>query len=863
MPVCAESQWWARFTVSRLLRSDGTGVVLAAFDGRLQRSVAVKICTGNSGSTLLQQARVLAKVAHPNVSPIYEVGRVANLWFVVTGLPPGRTLQALVGEECLSWAEVIDLFLAAGDGLVAMHAVGIAHGNFSVASVEVDAGGVPRIGSVIFGGGESDSPESTFDRDCRAFCSALWDALYVAEPEDSTAPKPRTRYRKVPMAIGVLLRQQLRFGGEGAGLERVLSVLRSARCPKRVEARRPRKLGFRTWMMTALLALLPAGEARMESCRDALERVLETTLSPSAEPVLERRGVALRADIGAACVDENDDTASRIALSCWHDRWVARDEAARLISQGVLLDARRTAFAEGIPSSASCRGAASMWRGAGPGMGAARRELTRAWFATLSGRRSTALRLLAPVRREVDAGEVPMLAAEAQALSGRILVALGRGRDAEPELLAAYFGGVTSKRPDVAAAAAADLAILFSRRLGHLEDASRWARHADLHAHEVRPFQPHTASARSQHAWGDALLLEGRYNSAASRFASAAETWARDYGRSHPGLSAALSGQAGARRAAGDLGAARTLAISALSAVRESATSEASVAEALRVMAGVLRDEGRLDRALSAVDRGIKTLASDQPAERTLLVRLLDLQGVLRLERGDAAASIESLDRALRVLERVAEPRAAVAARLGINRGITLRHLGELEASERAFAQAHGVVVEAAGPRHPLAALALAGLATVHRSMGRPEAAAADYQHARAILAAMHASEDRRVALLEANLALLESDLNRRIELLRRALDALHDQEGPPTAQAAALHYNLARDYERAGDHRGCAWHLSYASLLLWWTPGPQQAEGIVSRFVAGFVARRARSRLGAAGGGRKQARSFDRRQGR
>src|SRR5687767_4628091 len=70
-----------RYTIEGILGTGGMGVVFAARDPDLDRRVAVKILRGASGRDqsqarprLLREARAMAKLSHPNVITVHEVG---------------------------------------------------------------------------------------------------------------------------------------------------------------------------------------------------------------------------------------------------------------------------------------------------------------------------------------------------------------------------------------------------------------------------------------------------------------------------------------------------------------------------------------------------------------------------------------------------------------------------------------------------------------------------------------------------------------------------------------------------------------------------------------------------------------------
>lgn len=142
-----------RYVVGRRLGRGGSAVVYAAYDPQLEREVAIKIlhCSSVLPETLVREARALARVAHPNVLTVYDVGQywsedsprsagtsrsdgTAPGVFVVMEHVRGETLAQWERRES-TWARRLEVLLAAGRGLAAAHASGVVHGDFKPANV--------------------------------------------------------------------------------------------------------------------------------------------------------------------------------------------------------------------------------------------------------------------------------------------------------------------------------------------------------------------------------------------------------------------------------------------------------------------------------------------------------------------------------------------------------------------------------------------------------------------------------------------------------------------------------------------------------------------------------------------------------
>ena len=136
-----------RYLVVGRLGQGGMGVVYAAYDAELDRKVALKLLRpraagGSSGhARLLREAQAMARVSHPNVIAIHDVGSFGNQVFMAMDLVDGSTLSHWVKEPSRTWQEIARAMLDAGKGLAAAHAVGLVHRDFKPQNVLVGRDG--------------------------------------------------------------------------------------------------------------------------------------------------------------------------------------------------------------------------------------------------------------------------------------------------------------------------------------------------------------------------------------------------------------------------------------------------------------------------------------------------------------------------------------------------------------------------------------------------------------------------------------------------------------------------------------------------------------------------------------------------
>jgi eukaryotic-like serine/threonine-protein kinase len=226
-----------RYVIVDTLGSGGMGVVYRARDPELGRHVALKLVRPNGSSAgtaevrarLVREAQAMAKLAHPNVISVFDVGTVDGDVFVAMELVDGPNLADWLAQTPRSVREIIDVFEQAGRGLEAAHAANLVHRDFKPVNVLVGRDGRVRVldfglarlthdetraslaatqpspapglaslthtgallGTPLFMAPEQFAGGTTEERtDQFGFCVALYHALYNAYPfEGKTVPE--------------------------------------------------------------------------------------------------------------------------------------------------------------------------------------------------------------------------------------------------------------------------------------------------------------------------------------------------------------------------------------------------------------------------------------------------------------------------------------------------------------------------------------------------------------------------------------------------------------------------------------------------------------------------------------------------
>ncbi|MFO0595884.1 MAG: serine/threonine-protein kinase [Myxococcaceae bacterium] len=412
------------FRIEKRLGLGGMGVVYLARDTNLDRSVALKLLRADTGGTddsqgartrLLREAHAMARLNHPNVVTIYEVGAHEDRIFFAMELVDGGTLRAWLKEKPRTWREVLDVFIAAGRGLEAAHAAGLVHRDFKPENVLISSDGRVRVtdfgvaravnelpaparpntapittplespltveGSVVgtvaymspeqFSGAKVDARSDLY-----SFCFALYEALYGERPfkrpgETQVAPPP------AGTAVPAWLRAVVVAGLHVDPFHRTHDLKTLLAQLERPPMSRARLAAI----ALAAVVLVAAGvfgwkqlragpcntlEARLGlAWNDELRHALSAALGaspedaarwPLAEKALDRYAQQWLAAGQAACTTEQPPAALGLQLECLEERRSALSTITHLLSTRDDPRVRKAAviIVDGLPMISSC-----------------------------------------------------------------------------------------------------------------------------------------------------------------------------------------------------------------------------------------------------------------------------------------------------------------------------------------------------------------------------------------------------------------------------------------------------------------------------------------------------------------------------
>ena len=299
-----------RFTILERLGMGAMGAVYRAYDPSLDRAVALKVlhpdvmaAAAEAETRMRREAQALARLSHPQVVTVHEVGGEQHrIWIAMELVDGGNLAEYLAGlADETRFDAVVDVMLQAGEGLAAAHGADVVHRDFKPANVLVGDDGRVRVadfglasradgskkpsgdltatigvGTPAYMAPEQWTREVDARADQYAYCVVFWEALFGTRPDpDDLGPPERAEARST--ALVPVLRRGLQADPEDRypSMHALLEATREVVFEKpRRRRRRIRTLGVVGAVVgtVSLASWLSAGTT-VDPCSGAPERL--------------------------------------------------------------------------------------------------------------------------------------------------------------------------------------------------------------------------------------------------------------------------------------------------------------------------------------------------------------------------------------------------------------------------------------------------------------------------------------------------------------------------------------------------------------------------------------------------------------
>jgi tetratricopeptide (TPR) repeat protein len=789
-----------RHVIGELLGRGGMGIVYAAYDPVLRRSIAIKLVrsslrgpTPTDRAHLRREAQAIARLCHPNVVLIHDVGQLdgpsGRLWVAMERVD-GVTLRAwALGHPRAIWRERIDLLLAAGDALAAAHDAGIVHRDFKPDNVMIGRDGrvrvldfglarmrsapiaiEPTLGSGRDEHGDAPTrgaigtpaymaPEQHLglDIDARAdqfaFAVTAWELLFGERPfvgtnaaAIATAIALGDIRQSVPGELGPLARV----------LRRALAASPSERYPDmrallarlRIDPRRRTTMRRLAGASTFALACAGAGllvhssdRSARDACRDAAANGLQLPaglahIDSRVHERMDRFAEQWRTAELDACLADLDARNVSSTRACHREVAAAWSTAAGVIAEGdATIAARAIEILDELPALGHC--AAPQ-----PGRPTLRDadEITRA--AVLRERLASVVVLhtaerdreaLDEVRAIVDAArEADDEATLADALVRAAEIEEGAGDfvRAEQLYIEGYWLAARLGRDPTAISAATQVAQLVGGRLARTDEARDWVRHAE----SILARSGDTDPARN-----GALVLalaaidhaDGRVDAARSGFAQGLELYTLAHGAESGAVATVHANVAAAMSDAGRYEASIASSDTAIVLhTRAWGREHPALARDRLIRGNALFYLGRLDEAEAEYERARDLALHTLAADHPDLVAYYTGLGIVTNAQGRTDDALRWHRRALEIQERSVGPQHADVGMIVNNLGSVLSAAGRDTEAVPYFERSLAIFRHAYGDDHASVGSAQHDLALAHHGLHRETEAIAGYRAA-------------------------------------------------------------------------------------------------------------------------------------
>jgi len=797
-----------RYVVVDRIGAGGMGVVYRGQDPELNRRVALKLLRdgedepgGERRSRLLREAQALARLSHPNVVGVYDVGLFGDSVYLAMEFVEGQTLRAWLDERPRKTAEILAVMIGAGEGLAAAHAKDIVHRDFKPDNVMVDADGRVRV--VDFGlarepeSAPGRTPPVSEDPTLDTFSALTRDGAILGTPGYMAPEQLRGQSvdrRTDGFSFCVTLWQALYgvrpFGGETPG-DRLMATLEG------VLAEPPSGVDVAPWLRRACTQGLAVEPEQRFADMESLLAVLRRGRS---------RARTLKALVAVAVV-------AAVGVGTLGYRWVARNQAiASCEADGASIaevwgPTREAKFREqfvagGIPTASDTADKTIPWLD----------QYAQSW---------TEVRTAACLGATVDGTWTPdnferslSCLQEREVALDALVTALSRGDASMVRRAVGAASGMTSPQTCGDSDRLARLPAMPSGQreaIGEVRAQLAQARaQFDVGAYPEGLEIGRAALQRAEAlGWAPlvvrSLSIVGRLVNGAGDYDEAEATFERAYFEAM---------KVGLTDLAADTAERLVITVGIRQQRHDDAERWSQHAQTVRATmpdgGGTRRIDGLRNRA------SVRWAAGDHELALALFRQAVELREAevgtsdpefaltlgdmanVHLDRGETKEALALMERAIPILEAALGPRhPKVAGNLGTLAGVYFG-MNDLPKARALFEQAIDIQEDVLGPQHPQLAASLQNLGIVVGEMGEPDAAKPLIERALRIRIAKLGADHPAVASTQSNLAMVHHNLGAHAKAQALHEEALKIREAALGPDHPELAYPLVGAAEAA-----------------------------------------------------------------